>query len=109
MLHRPLQILKPRAGKLGLGYEHIETWGSERNTNTLCRTAYIHGLNFCTGDFVIIMDADFSHHVRSDLPSFFDVVDTHLLDCSLNSFLNLFGKFWYISLLSNTNTSSPLA
>ena len=28
------------------------------------RTAYIHGLNFCTGDFVIIMDADFSHHVR---------------------------------------------
>ena len=28
------------------------------------RTAYVHGLNFCTGDFVIIMDADFSHHVR---------------------------------------------
>jgi hypothetical protein len=28
------------------------------------RTAYIHGLNFCSGDFVIIMDADFSHHVR---------------------------------------------
>ena len=28
-----------------------------------CRTAYIHGLEFCTGDFVIIMDADFSHHV----------------------------------------------
>ena len=27
------------------------------------RTAYIHGLGFCTGDFVIIMDADFSHHV----------------------------------------------
>jgi hypothetical protein len=24
----------------------------------------MHGLNFCTGDFVIIMDADFSHHVR---------------------------------------------
>lgn len=29
------------------------------------RTAYIHGLEFCTGDFVIIMDADFSHHVRA--------------------------------------------
>ncbi|KAH9064962.1 glycosyltransferase family 2 protein [Lactarius vividus] len=42
-------VLKPRAGKLGLG------------------TAYIHGLNFCTGDFVIIMDADFSHHVRLSL------------------------------------------
>lgn len=39
------QVLKPRAGKLGLG------------------TAYVHGLNFCTGNFVIIMDADFSHHV----------------------------------------------
>ncbi|KAK0506389.1 glycosyltransferase family 2 protein [Armillaria luteobubalina] len=38
-------VLKPRSGKLGLG------------------TAYIHGLNFCNGDFVIIMDADFSHHV----------------------------------------------
>ncbi|CAE6497555.1 unnamed protein product [Rhizoctonia solani] len=38
-------LLKPRSGKLGLG------------------TAYIHGLDFVTGDFVIIMDADFSHHV----------------------------------------------
>ncbi|KAG9314736.1 nucleotide-diphospho-sugar transferase [Chiua virens] len=38
--------LKPRPGKLGLG------------------TAYIYGLDFCTGDFVIIMDADFSHHPK---------------------------------------------
>ncbi|TKA50542.1 Dolichol-phosphate mannosyltransferase, partial [Cryomyces minteri] len=37
-------LLKPRAGKLGLG------------------TAYVHGLQFATGNFVIIMDADFSHH-----------------------------------------------
>ena len=36
--------LRPRAGKLGLG------------------TAYAHGLQYVTGDFVIIMDADFSHH-----------------------------------------------
>jgi hypothetical protein len=28
------------------------------------RTAYIHGVQHCTGNFVIIMDADFSHHVR---------------------------------------------
>ena len=28
------------------------------------RTAYIHGLDVCTGDFVIIMDADFSHHPK---------------------------------------------
>ena len=39
-------ILKPRAGKLGLG------------------TAYVHGLQFCTGTFVLIMDADFSHHPK---------------------------------------------
>jgi dolichol-phosphate mannosyltransferase len=39
-------LLKPRAGKLGLG------------------TAYVHGLQFATGTFVIIMDADFSHHPK---------------------------------------------
>ena len=39
-------VLKPRTGKLGLG------------------TAYVHGLNYATGDFVIIMDADFSHHPK---------------------------------------------
>ncbi|KAI9864422.1 MAG: dolichol-P-mannose synthesis [Vezdaea acicularis] len=39
-------ILKPRAGKLGLG------------------TAYVHGLQHCHGNFVIIMDADFSHHPK---------------------------------------------
>lgn len=39
-------VLKPRAGKLGLG------------------TAYVHGLQFAKGNFVIIMDADFSHHPK---------------------------------------------
>lgn len=39
-------ILKPRAKKLGLG------------------TAYIHGLKYATGNFVIIMDADLSHHPK---------------------------------------------
>lgn len=39
-------ILKPRAGKLGLG------------------TAYVHGLQFARGTYVIIMDADFSHHPK---------------------------------------------
>lgn len=38
-------VLKPREKKLGLG------------------TAYIHGLKFAKGDFIIIMDADLSHHV----------------------------------------------
>ncbi|KAF4553739.1 Dolichol-phosphate mannosyltransferase-like protein [Elsinoe fawcettii] len=38
--------LQPRAGKLGLG------------------TAYVHGMQYATGNFVIIMDADFSHHPK---------------------------------------------
>ncbi|KAH9963502.1 glycosyltransferase family 2 protein [Russula dissimulans] len=54
-------VLKPRAGKLGLG------------------TAYIHGLNFCTGDFVIIMDADLSHHPKF-IPQFIRLQQTHNLD-----------------------------
>lgn len=37
-------LLRPRAAKLGLG------------------TAYVHGLKHASGDFVIIMDADLSHH-----------------------------------------------
>ena len=44
--YSPHIVLKPRAGKLGLG------------------TAYVHGLKFATGNFVIIMDADFSHHPK---------------------------------------------
>jgi dolichol-phosphate mannosyltransferase len=39
-------VLKPRTGKLGLG------------------TAYVHGLQFAKGNYVIIMDADFSHHPK---------------------------------------------
>jgi len=50
----PRILLKPRAGKLGLG------------------TAYVHGLQYCTGTFVIIMDADFSHH-PSAIPSFIKI------------------------------------
>ncbi|KFM74062.1 putative dolichol-phosphate mannosyltransferase, partial [Stegodyphus mimosarum] len=39
-------ILRPREKKLGLG------------------TAYIHGIKHATGDFIIIMDADLSHHPK---------------------------------------------
>ena len=39
-------VLAPREGKLGLG------------------TAYVHGLTFARGTFVIIMDADMSHHPK---------------------------------------------
>lgn len=47
-------VLKPRAGKLGLG------------------TAYVHGLQFVKGNFVIIMDADFSHHPKF-IPEFIKI------------------------------------
>lgn len=38
-------VLKPRPSKLGLG------------------TAYIHGMKYATGNFIVIIDADLSHHV----------------------------------------------
>ena len=38
-------VLRPREKKLGLG------------------TAYIHGIRHATGNFIVIMDADLSHHV----------------------------------------------
>ncbi|KAJ3039559.1 dolichol-P-mannose synthesis [Rhizophlyctis rosea] len=39
-------VLRPRAGKLGLG------------------TAYVHGIQHSTGNFIFIMDADMSHHPK---------------------------------------------
>jgi len=39
-------VLKPREKKLGLG------------------TAYIYGMKFAKGDYIIIMDADLSHHPK---------------------------------------------
>ena len=38
-------VLNARPGKMGLG------------------SAYIDGLKRCTGDYVVLMDADLSHHV----------------------------------------------
>lgn len=40
-------LLRPREKKLGLG------------------TAYIHGIKHASGNFIIIMDADLSHHVHN--------------------------------------------
>ena len=45
-VYAPHVILKTRTGKLGLG------------------TAYVHGLQFAKGNYIIIMDADFSHHPK---------------------------------------------
>jgi dolichol-phosphate mannosyltransferase len=44
-------LLRARPGKMGLG------------------TAYIHGMKHASGDFVVIMDADLSHHPKY-LPEF---------------------------------------
>ena len=46
-LYAPAQVLLSRPGKLGLG------------------TAYVHGLKHATGNYVIVMDADLSHHVSA--------------------------------------------
>eukprot|EP00111_Clytia_hemisphaerica_P003284 TCONS_00009364-protein len=54
-------LLRPRAKKLGLG------------------TAYIHGLQFATGDFIIIMDADLSHHPKF-IPEFIALQQKHDYD-----------------------------
>jgi dolichol-phosphate mannosyltransferase len=42
-------VLRPRPSKLGLG------------------TAYMHGIKHATGNFIIIMDADMSHHVSCNI------------------------------------------
>ncbi|XP_022120326.2 dolichol-phosphate mannosyltransferase subunit 1 [Pieris rapae] len=47
-------VLRPREKKLGLG------------------TAYIHGIKHATGNFIIIMDADLSHHPKF-IPEFIEV------------------------------------
>ncbi|NXN77247.1 DPM1 mannosyltransferase, partial [Bombycilla garrulus] len=56
-------LLRPRAKKLGLG------------------TAYIHGMKYATGNFIVIMDADLSHHpkfipefIRKQKEGNFDIV-----------------------------------
>ncbi|VVC41823.1 Nucleotide-diphospho-sugar transferases,Glycosyltransferase 2-like [Cinara cedri] len=54
-------LLRPRGKKLGLG------------------TAYIHGMKHATGDFVIIMDADLSHHPKF-IPDFIKKQDEQNFD-----------------------------
>merc|ERR1712179_659950 len=54
-------VLRPRAKKLGLG------------------TAYIHGIKHATGEFVIIMDADLSHHPKF-IPQFIKLQIQNNLD-----------------------------
>ncbi|XP_039750349.1 dolichol-phosphate mannosyltransferase subunit 1 [Pararge aegeria] len=54
-------VLQPREKKLGLG------------------TAYIHGMKHATGNFIIIMDADLSHHPKF-IPNFIELQKKHDVD-----------------------------
>ena len=58
-------VLHGRPGKMGLG------------------SAYIDGLSKCTGDYIILMDADLSHHVSEA---------DDLTRGSLSSFLSSFAS-----------------
>ncbi|KAL2267418.1 hypothetical protein VTJ83DRAFT_4695 [Remersonia thermophila] len=59
--YAPHVQLQTRTGKLGLG------------------TAYVHGLQFARGNFIIIMDADFSHHPKF-IPRMIDLQRKHDYD-----------------------------
>ncbi|KAF2905322.1 hypothetical protein ILUMI_00849 [Ignelater luminosus] len=54
-------VLRPRERKLGLG------------------TAYIHGIKHATGNFIIIMDADLSHHPKY-IPEFIQIQESKNYD-----------------------------
>lgn len=84
-------LLRPRASKLGLG------------------TAYIHGMQHATGNFIIIMDADLSHHVRrvAFTPCFSSSsLYCYLFFCSQSLFPNLLlcskVKIWTLCLAHAT-------
>ncbi|KAG5681241.1 hypothetical protein PVAND_010692 [Polypedilum vanderplanki] len=54
-------LLRPREKKLGLG------------------TAYVHGMSHASGNFIIIMDADLSHHPKF-IPKFIELQKKHDYD-----------------------------
>ncbi|GAB0096766.1 Dolichol-phosphate mannosyltransferase subunit 1 [Sergentomyia squamirostris] len=54
-------VLRPREKKLGLG------------------TAYIHGVKHASGNFIVILDADLSHHPKY-IPDFIDLQKRENLD-----------------------------
>jgi len=61
-------ILKPREKKLGLG------------------TAYMHGIKYATGNFIVIMDADLSHHVHIMLKKCDLMTFKHIRNVKQNAF-----------------------
>lgn len=63
-------VLRPREAKLGLG------------------TAYIHGISHANGNFIIIMDADLSHHVNKVDNTLNESINQNPFFGSRNSFRN---------------------
>lgn len=53
-------------------------------------TAYLHGLKHASGDFVVIMDADLSHHVRNSSVFLLSDIWHALSWCFLPFWLTLF-------------------
>ncbi len=107
-----VQLLRPRAAKLGLGewnfiswkhrvdareipclymlashsykflvdsghVPHLDNCSKSLQTYICTGTAYVHGLKHASGDFVIIMDADLSHHVST---LFFGSLSVYVFD-----------------------------
>lgn len=65
-----VQLLRPRPKKLGLGMCFRFWVDDDEKLDLNARlqslgTAYIHGLKHASGSFVVIMDADLSHHVSA--------------------------------------------
>lgn len=58
-------VLRPREKKLGLG------------------TAYLHGIKHARGNFIILMDADLSHHVSNKLKYAIHRTNFHLVSSSV--------------------------
>eukprot|EP00005_Dracoamoeba_jomungandri_P001885 CAMPEP_0174262262 /NCGR_PEP_ID=MMETSP0439-20130205/12877_1 /TAXON_ID=0 /ORGANISM="Stereomyxa ramosa, Strain Chinc5" /LENGTH=217 /DNA_ID=CAMNT_0015346951 /DNA_START=117 /DNA_END=770 /DNA_ORIENTATION=- len=68
-------VLKPRKGKLGLG------------------TAYVHGVKFARGEYIIIMDADMSHHPKA-IPQFIEKRESGDYDIVTGTRYSLGGGVW---------------
>ena len=61
------QLVLQSLGWVRISHVHIKSAATALVQGLLSKlragSAYAHGLKFATGDFIIIMDADLSHHV----------------------------------------------
>ena len=70
---------------------HTLIWRPVKFTWYFSGTAYIHGIKHATGNFIIIMDADLSHHVSMVADSFITLLMVNFLKI-LNRFLIQFSN-----------------